>query len=200
MSDGKVKMVKCAHCDELHPVTAMVPTFRLPDDIVKAAKNSAPMRELDELAKEDITCYSANRNMAVLQEKGNPRQRCFIRCIIPLPLIGTDDTYDVGCWAEMFAFEDFYAVASIWNDDAACEALPELTVWLANDIPTTNMSTMMIPASLKTHATSVPTLKISRHSGCDLAMEQETGIGLERLQKFASIFDNDPSATDVHVH
>jgi hypothetical protein len=99
-------------------------------------------------------------------------ERYFIRCVLPVPLIGTDDSFNWGVWAEV-DWPTFERYLEIYEVDAQSE--PCRIGKIANAIP----GYPEIEESVEIHfgsSSARPSLRFSAGSVHALATEQRQGI------------------------
>ena len=150
----------CTQCGLPH---AGLPTewgFRKPDEI-------NALSYLEEYRRVRI-----NADLATLNGR-----RFFIRCVLPLPLIGKRDFFAWGAWVEV-SRKNHHLYVEHFDDDAT--GLPGLTGHLANQIPgyrdtlDVEVEVELPPAGKR------PSLWLPSSSTHALAQEQAKGIDMAR--------------------
>ncbi|MFD6187598.1 DUF2199 domain-containing protein [Streptomyces goshikiensis] len=110
-------------------------------------------------------------------------QHYFVKGLIEIPVIGSDDVFSWAVWASL-SRENFARAADRW-DTPGREAEEPYFGWLSSDLPLYSPSTI----NLKTHVHTRPIgqrplieLEPTDHP---LAVEQRTGITLDRIHQIA---------------
>lgn len=109
----------------------------------------------------------------------------FIRCVLPLPLRGSDEHFCFGAWASVKP-ENFYR----YIDDAVGEAeeFEGCFAWLMNDLPGYESEDPIACDLVPGHEGQRPTLKV--HAG-PLADAQKEGITFDQLLDIYAASGND---------
>ncbi|MEU3735212.1 DUF2199 domain-containing protein [Streptomyces sp. NPDC033538] len=108
----------------------------------------------------------------------------FVKGLIEIPVIGSDEMFSWGVWVSL-SRESFSRAADMWNRPGR-ECEKPYFGWLTTDLPVYSPTTL----GLKTHLHTRPVgerpyveLEPTDHP---LAVEQRTGISLDRVQRIAS--------------
>ncbi|MGV4983348.1 DUF2199 domain-containing protein [Streptomyces sp. NRAIS4] len=112
------------------------------------------------------------------------RQHYFVKGLIEIPVIGSDDVFSWGVWVSL-SRENFSQAVDLW-DRPGREAEKPYFGWLTTDLPVYSTTTL----NLKTHVHTRPVgerpcveLEPTDHP---LAVEQRTGITRDRVRKIAA--------------
>ena len=102
----------------------------------------------------------------------------FVRCILPLPIVGTDQRFAFGPWGSVHPDNfDRYVTSSTNPDDAEFEGC---FAWLMNPLPVIGSSEPLPCNLIPGAAGERPILEV--HDGAhELAELQETGITFDQL-------------------
>jgi hypothetical protein len=158
----------CAQCGKEHPLSEMELTFRRPDVV---ANLDQPERE---------SRVRENRNFCVLDE-----ERFFVRVLLPLPVHGREDEYNIGLWAEVDR-RSFDRVYELWEEpDRASE--PAMSAKLANEVPLSEGSLGMSADLQMMGGDSRPCLHL-RPSQNPLFSDQQSGVSAHRIHEYTSLF------------
>ncbi|MFE4826186.1 DUF2199 domain-containing protein [Streptomyces sp. NPDC056672] len=110
-------------------------------------------------------------------------QHYFVKGLIEIPVIGGNDVFSWGVWVSL-SRENFARAADLW-DISGRESEEPYFGWLTTELPIYSPSTI----NLKTHVHTRPVgerplveLEPTEHP---LAVEQRTGITLERVREIA---------------
>jgi hypothetical protein len=123
-------VVTCSVCGKAHPLEASEFVFRLPD-IIHA------LSEEERASRCDISA-----DMCALD-----RERIFVRGLLPLPVSGRRQPYNLGVWAEI-SMDSFRCIYERWGDpDQANE--PRLPGKLANSLPLQEQNTLGLQLSIQ---------------------------------------------------
>lgn len=158
----------CADCGQDHPLEELDLTFRRPDDVVRLSR-----KEREETVRE-------NDDLCVLG--GN---RFFIRALLPLPVEGRDQVYNIGIWVEADQ-ADFERVYELWSDPGQASE-PPCGVKIANSIPSLSNTLGLAGALQLTGLTTRPTVLIQQ-SKHQLYSEQLSGITAHRAHEYSALF------------
>jgi hypothetical protein len=160
----------CATCGQDHEGLSTDWGFALPDEVW-----AIPEEERDAQARyDDDLCQWGDR--------------FFIRCILPVPLKGTDDYFGWGAWAEVAA-EVFERYLDLYDADGREE--PPHPAKLANKLPPyagTTLGTRML-IQLQT-PDERPTLSLSEGDKSRLAQEQRDGIDAARHHEILEVSED----------
>jgi hypothetical protein len=107
----------CSSCGQVHALDAMELTFARPEPIdqIPEADRSGTVKQNKDLASID-------------------HDRFFVRALLPLPVQGRDEPYNLGVWAEV-AEEAFFRILDLW-DDPEQDKEPAFPATLQNRLPT----------------------------------------------------------------
>ncbi|WP_258308924.1 DUF2199 domain-containing protein [Streptomyces sp. NWU339] len=110
-------------------------------------------------------------------------QHYFVKGLVEIPVIGSDEVFSWGVWVSL-SRESFARMADLWDTPGRESEAPYFG-WLTTDLPLYSPSTV----NLKTYAHSRPVgdrpfieLEPTDHP---LAVEQRTGITLDRVREIA---------------
>jgi hypothetical protein len=155
----------CSICGKEH---AGLPTdwaFTLPDDVWEI-----PEPKRSELAK-------FNKDLCQLGE------RYFIRCVLEIPFSDDDGFFGWGAWAEV-EWSVFERYLEMYEEDGSTEAKhPGL---LANSLSAYQESKGLPVLIQFREATKRPSLHLKSDDHSDLAIEQRTGMDLERYHEVSA--------------
>ncbi|WP_434095370.1 DUF2199 domain-containing protein [Streptomyces flaveolus] len=108
----------------------------------------------------------------------------FVKGLIEIPVIGSDEVFSWGVWVSL-SRDNFSRAADLW-DTPGRESEKPYFGWLTTDLPLYSPTTL----NLKTHVHTRPVgerpnveLEPTDHP---LAVEQRTGITLDRVREIAS--------------
>ncbi|MEV5516361.1 DUF2199 domain-containing protein [Streptomyces flaveolus] len=111
-------------------------------------------------------------------------ERYFVKGLIEIPVIGSDEVFSWGVWVSL-SRDNFSRAADLW-DTPGRESEKPYFGWLTTDLPLYSPTTL----NLKTHVHTRPLgerpyveLEPTDHP---LAVEQRTGITLDRVRDIAS--------------
>ncbi|MEU9288964.1 DUF2199 domain-containing protein [Streptomyces sp. NPDC048275] len=111
-------------------------------------------------------------------------QHYFVKGLIEIPVIGSDDVFSWGVWVSL-SRENFSRAADLW-DRPIREAEKPYFGWLTTDLPVYSTTTL----NLKTHVHTRPVGERPRvelePTDHPLAVEQRTGITLDRVREIAA--------------
>ncbi|MEL7515580.1 MAG: DUF2199 domain-containing protein [Pseudomonadota bacterium] len=116
----------------------------------------------------------------------------YIRCILPLPVLGSDQSFAYGVWASV-KDENFNAYVNAWQNDDYSD-FPGCFAWLMNDLPGWAIEDWL-PCGLETgDGGDRPVLWVheDRHP---LATAQREGITFDRLLDLYAA-----AGTDIRPH
>ncbi|WP_435190192.1 DUF2199 domain-containing protein [Streptomyces sp. bgisy126] len=111
-------------------------------------------------------------------------QHYFVKGLIEIPVIDSDEVFSWGVWVSL-SRENFSRAADLW-DRPGREAEQPYFGWLTTDLPVYSPTTL----NLKTHVHTRPvgerpSVELER-TDHPLAVEQRTGITLDRVQEIAA--------------
>lgn len=117
----------------------------------------------------------------------------FIRCRLPIPILGSDQHFGFGAWSSLSA-RNFVRYVGAWRDEDYSD-LEDLFGWLSNTLPGVGMSGDPLPCTVTGFAVGRrPELWV--HSGEHaLADMQEQGITFDQLLDIYAA-----SGTDIRPH
>lgn len=158
----------CESCGKDHPLEMLELTFRRPDDIVSLTK-----KEREESVYE-------NDDLCVIGDT-----RFFIRALLPLPVTGRDQPYNIGIWVEIDQ-SSFERVYELWSDPEQGSE-PPFIVKIANSIPTLSNTVGLVATLQLTGPTTRPTILIQQDLH-QLYSEQSKGITTHRAHEYSYLF------------
>lgn len=159
----------CATCGRDHEGLSTDWGFTLPDEVWAIPEDQ---REAQARFNDDLCQWG---------------ERYFIRCILPVPLAGTDDYFGWGAWVEVEA-EAFERYLDLYDADGREE--PPLPGKLANRLapyPGTSLGTRLF-IQLQT-PDERPTLILPEGDKSRLAQEQRDGIDAARHHEILGVLD-----------
>jgi len=160
--------MKCAECGIDHPEEELELSCRRPDEI--AAMDSELRARI---VKDDD-------DLAVIDGK-----RFFVRALLPIPVNGRADPYNIGLWVEV-AQEVFTKVLDLWTEDDQVHE-PPFNAKLANSIPTVpetlNLEVLMQLTGPKTR----PDVFVA-DGGHPLGRQQRDGVSVHRISEYSAVF------------
>lgn len=157
----------CATCGREHEGLSKDRGFTLPDEVW-----AIPEAEREEQAHfNDDLCQWGDRH--------------FIRCILPVPMKGSDDYFGWGVWAEVDA-EVFERYLDLYEEDGREEPLKpgKLANWLSPYPGTTLGTRLLIQFQTPDQR---PTLTLPESDKSRLAQEQRDGIDAARHHEILEI-------------
>lgn len=109
----------------------------------------------------------------------------FIRGRLVLPVLDADPgtEFDWGVWVSL-SRDNFTRAAKLWTSPAR-EQEPPYLGWLSTDLPFYEEPTLSLKARVRTQAVGQRPLVELEPTGHPLAVEQRTGITLNRVQELA---------------
>ncbi|WP_141363350.1 DUF2199 domain-containing protein [Streptomyces sp. 6-11-2] len=111
-------------------------------------------------------------------------QHYFVKGLIEIPVIDTDDVFSWGVWVSL-SRENFSRAADLW--DRPCrEAENPYFGWLTTDLPVYSPTTLNLKTNVHTRPVGErPSVELepTEHP---LAVEQRTGISMDRLREIAA--------------
>ena len=110
----------------------------------------------------------------------------FVRCTLPIPIIGTDEVFAFGPWGSMSA-ESASAYGEAERSGTAFEGCFS---WLANILPGTGMEDFL-PCDLYPNEDPTRRPLLHAHSGHPLADWQANGISFDQLLDIYAAAGND---------
>ena len=162
----------CSRCDEHHTRPPMA--FHAPaPDFWDASLNDDP----DSLLSADQCVI-----------KG---QAFFVQGLIEIPVTGTDDVFQWGVWVSL-SRENFLRATELWDSEGR-EAEPPYFGWLSTELSLYSQSTVDLKTNAHTRAVGTrPAIELepTEHP---LAVEQRTGITLDRVREIAAALHPGPS-------
>jgi hypothetical protein len=157
---------RCACCGEWHDELPLDYAFVEPHYIA----------ELD--ADERAQLASGSGDFRELVQDSETHR--FIRGVIEIPVLGTDDIFCYGVWASLSAQSYAAAIEAYRNDVAAGPFFG----WLSNALPD-YPETLRLKTNVFVRATVRPAIELEP-TDHPLAVEQRDGITLERVQEIVS--------------
>jgi len=159
---------RCSHCGKDHD-SLPEPSYQRPDDVWSLAP---PERAHRVVGGDDFCVLSGVDSQEA--------SRHFVRGIIPLPIVGVDDTWALVVWVEV-AEADFERYKHLYNEDASSEsAFPGVVANAPKCFEDALGADVMI--RLRT-ATQRPTFWFAVEATNPLAERQRTGITLEQIHQ-----------------
>ncbi|WP_245246741.1 DUF2199 domain-containing protein [Streptomyces lonarensis] len=111
-------------------------------------------------------------------------QHYFVKGLIEIPVIGSDEVFSWGVWVSL-SQESFSRVSELWDTPGREDEEPYFG-WLTTDLPVYPTATFNLKTLVHTRPVGerfVIELEPTEHP---LAVEQRTGIDLERVREIAS--------------
>eukprot|EP00456_Euglypha_rotunda_P079916 TRINITY_DN7708_c0_g2_i2.p1 TRINITY_DN7708_c0_g2~~TRINITY_DN7708_c0_g2_i2.p1 ORF type:complete len:137 (+),score=13.75 TRINITY_DN7708_c0_g2_i2:138-548(+) len=110
--------------------------------------------------------------------------RFFVRAVLPLPVEGWENPYNIGLWAEV-SKENFYRILDLWTDPGQ-EAEPPFAAKIANEIYSHPLS-LGLEAELRlTGPRTRPAIYVSGSEHEALHREQCLGITPHRAYEYTN--------------
>ncbi|MFJ5924420.1 DUF2199 domain-containing protein [Kitasatospora sp. NPDC092948] len=107
----------------------------------------------------------------------------FVRALIELPVVGRDEVFSWGVWVSLSA-KNFARACELWETPGR-ESEPPYFGWLSTELSPYTPSTINLKTMLHTRPVGErPTLELEP-TDHPLAVEQRTGITVERIQQLA---------------
>jgi hypothetical protein len=159
--------VACSVCGEVHPIEDAELAFELPD-VIHALHED----------EQDTRC-DISADVCVLD-----RERIFVRGLLPIPVSGRTQPYNLGVWAEI-SVETYRRIYDRWDDPDQRDE-PRLPGTLANDLPLQEEDTLGLEISIQlTGPKSRPEFYVDtdRHP---LSREQIQGIDEHRAVQYSN--------------
>ena len=108
----------------------------------------------------------------------------FVRGLIELPVLGSDDVFSWGVWVSL-SKENFELASEQW-DTPGRESAPPYFGWLSTDLSLYSPSTINLKTMVHTRQVGErPAIELEP-TDHPLAVEQRTGVTLERVQQIAA--------------
>jgi hypothetical protein len=157
--------MKCQTCGEEHEL--LEPAFGRPDVIFAMSAEEKKNRVFE------------NNDLCALRGVDGTPDRYFVRCILPVRLLDSEDTAGWGLWVEV-SESDCEVIWKKWTDPDQ-DRLPPMSAALANQIPNQPV-TIGLPVRLKlTGAKSRPQISFSNDSLHPFAKECLAGVSTHRV-------------------
>jgi len=106
----------------------------------------------------------------------------FIRGVLYVPIVGTDQTLRYGVWSSL-SKRSFERVIDMWNDLSRVKEPPYFG-WLANSIPD-YPDTLNLPVDVVTDSAELRPTIVPHDSDHPLVRDQRNGVPLERVHEIA---------------
>lgn len=158
---------RCSACEELH---AGVPNFafRMPDEVFALPR--------DERARRAV----ATDDLVLLDDK-----RVFVRCVIDLAIIGTDQTFGYGPWVEVDAAD--YARFAVHDAAGTAPERFDIAGAVANALDGQLPDTRGVPCRVRrSESAKGRPLAIVDRSAHPIGREQADGVSVTRLLALVS--------------
>lgn len=110
-------------------------------------------------------------------------QHYFVKGLIEIPVIGTDDVFSWGVWVSL-SRENFSRAADLW-DTPGREAEKPYFGWLTTELPAYPSSTLNLKTNVHTRPVGERPFVELEPTDHPLAVEQRTGITLDRVREIA---------------
>ncbi|PVC93886.1 DUF2199 domain-containing protein [Streptomyces sp. CS147] len=110
-------------------------------------------------------------------------QHYFVKGMIEIPVIGSDEVFSWGVWVSL-SRESFSRAADLW-DTPGREAEEPYFGWLTTDLPVYPTPTLNLKTHVHTRPVGERPLVELEPTDHPLAVEQRTGITLDRVQEIA---------------
>lgn len=159
-------VVTCSVCGKAHPLEASEFVLRLPDIIHSLSEEGRASR------------CDISADVCVLD-----RERFFVRGLLPLPVSGRMQPYNLGVWAEISS-DSFRRIYERWSDPGQANE-PRLPGTLANSLPLQEEDTLGLQLSIQlTGPKTRPKfyVQVPNHS---LYSEQTQGIDEHRAIEYS---------------
>jgi len=161
------ELIKCSCCGKMVPANNIELTFPMPDDIL-----NLDQKEVNEKCKFNDDIYVYND------------EKYYIRCILPLPVHDTSESYCIGVWVEL-SLSCFNRVWDLWDEEDKTNE-PLFSGLLASQIPLTeNSQNSKLVVQLK-GVSSRPEVFVKDKS-CSLYLEQTCGITMHRAREYSDL-------------
>jgi hypothetical protein len=136
----------------------------------------APSYWSDDLAAEPLNILEPE--ICVIKDQG-----FFVRGLIEIPVIDTDQVFAWNVWVSL-GKDNFFRMTELWNQPGR-ENEPPYFGWLSNEIPAYPASTLNLKTRLHTRPPGErPTIELEP-TDHPLAVDQRTGITQARVQEIA---------------
>jgi hypothetical protein len=161
--------MKCATCGDDHEL--LEPTFRRPGAVVALSKKERTQR------------VKEGDDLCVIRARGEgDRHRCFIRCVLNVPLLDADGQTAWGLWVEL-ELADFRRIVEAWSDPAQA-TFPPMQASVANRVPG-YPETLGLQATIRlTGPTTRPSLTLDDSSFHPFAVECRSGVCTHRVMEW----------------
>ncbi|GAA4031128.1 DUF2199 domain-containing protein [Streptomyces plumbiresistens] len=111
-------------------------------------------------------------------------QHYFVKGLIEIPVIGSDEVFSWGVWVSL-SRESFSRASDLW-DRPGREAEKPYFGWLTTDLPVYPTTTLNLKTRVHTRPVGERPFIELEPTDHPLAIEQHTGISLERVREIAS--------------
>jgi hypothetical protein len=164
--------VTCSVCGKVHAIEDSELTFELPDIIYALAQDEREKR------------CDISPDVCALD-----RERFFLRGLLPIPVSGHSQPYNIGVWAEI-SVETFGRIHGRWDDPDQRDE-PRLPGTLANSVPLQGADTLGTGVMIQLIGTrSRPEFYVEM-DGHPLHREQTRGIDEHRAIQYSTLVHQD---------
>jgi len=157
----------CHQCGKAHSIDEIELSYRRPDEIA-----NMPADQRERLVKEDDDLCAISG------------QRFFARAVLPLPVAGREEPYNIGLWVEVEK-SSFKRLIELWSIPDQ-DSIPPFTATLANDIAM-QPSTIGLAVELYLTGTTTRPRILLRSTGHPLFDEQSKGISAHRAHEYTAL-------------
>ena len=164
--------VACSVCGKVHRIEDSELVFKLPDII-----HGLPRDERDKRC--DIS-----PDVCALD-----RERFFLRGLLPIPVSGRSQPYNVGVWAEI-SLETYRRIYERWDDPDQRDE-PRLPGTLANNVPLHGMETLGVDISIQLIGQRSRPAFYVEMDGHPLKREQVQGVDEHRAIQYSTYAHRD---------
>ena len=164
--------VTCSVCGQVHPIEDSELVLVLPDVIHGLAAD-----------ERDARC-KISADVCVLD-----RERFFLRGLLPIPVSGRSNPYNIGVWAEV-PLETYRRVYDRWDDPDQRDE-PRLPGALANNVPLQGRDTLGVEISIQLIGQKSRPEFYVESDGHPLNREQTQGIDEHRAIQYSTLAPHD---------
>lgn len=109
----------------------------------------------------------------------------FVRARLVIPVVDADDDFEWGVWASL-SRDSFKRMLDLWTTPGR-ESEPEYFGWLSTELPAYPVSTVNLKTHVHTDRVGTRPHIVLEPTDHPLAVEQRTGITVERVQQIAGL-------------
>lgn len=177
-----MEAVTCAHCGELHDISRMEPNQRRPDALLGVPEEERGTATFE--SKDACILFAKSSGSLFNRVVARPRDRYFIRALLPFKVQGRARPFSWGVWVEVDG-RQYDRVMDLWDDPNQDQEAPFHGV-LANNIGD-YVQTEGLPGLVHLKDPErIPDFFLSE-SNHQLAIEQREGVTEARVLKWLDL-------------